>query len=480
MRRRAGTRKMAACSGSDEPRLEGAMAALDAYDPPGLLTDFDAMTGQRKLWGAYIENRIDAAMDEVQVKLRALAATTGRAQTLQFYRGTAEEVEASTRVVDIVWNAFPRELVARLGRPRALVEADRVRPLAAYRLDWQYDPDLPLPLFDVLGPAARPLWSATLSYRPQTEYCEWHVDRNVTTGRPRRVCFSCEPPEYWMALSGSDPPRTALGFEGDMGRVLDLYRIHVSPAVQMDDLLVQAPLQTPLGAFGRGRYNPYNRWNSTHGVMHLTAPPNCLEAEIFAAAHATLRYRDARGAKVMAPELLTAGANLGNPNRASDPAIVARVNAMAREGLRVSVSNPVGLYIDHLDTAGWEIPGGLRIADCVRATRGSSNRICRLVVEMPTDEFDLGDLRIAGERLTQGGQIAECITMKMSVEARLGEVAIDNATLPLGATCRIDPTGGREIFVRERGDPPPAAVPAFEGLTGMPAMASLTTTRNSR
>ena len=30
----------------------------------------------------------------------------------------------------------------------------------------------------------------------------------------------------------------------------------------------------------KGTYNPYNRWNTTDGIMHLTHPANTLSAEI--------------------------------------------------------------------------------------------------------------------------------------------------------------------------------------------------------
>jgi hypothetical protein len=63
--------------------------------------------------------------------------------------------------------------------------------------------------------------------------------------------------------------------------VTKLYQQFVSPDVQRADLLID------------GRYDPWNKWNTELGAMHLTHPSNALQAEVFLAGDATvLRTKD--------------------------------------------------------------------------------------------------------------------------------------------------------------------------------------------
>src|SRR5205814_1493454 len=101
-------------------------------------------------------------------------------------------------------------------------------------------------------------------------------------------------------------------------------------------------------------------------------------------------------------------------NRNSDPTIGASVNALARLGANVTLRNPVGLFMDHIDLSGWRAPDGKGVEDCVQIVRGLPGMIERMVVEAPASRgFDLGDITIAGVPISYGGQIAECITVKL-------------------------------------------------------------------
>jgi len=112
-------------------------------------------------------------------------------------------------------------------------------------------------------------------FRQQDEYCEWFAYRDTAAGPIKRIVFTAEAPEYWERLAVAD-------FE----RVVQLYRQHVSPQVQPAELL------------DAGAYNPRNKWNTTHGVMHLTHPANSLGAEINLAARATVMRMDGQGIRV--------------------------------------------------------------------------------------------------------------------------------------------------------------------------------------
>src|SRR5262249_18520855 len=132
-------------------------------------------------------------------------------------------------------------------------------------------------------------------YRPQEEYCEWHVSRDPETNKIQRLTFTSEPPEYWQALSGFVPGGNGIPdafFPGDKDVLLQLYSDLVSPHVQLADLI--AAEDVPDGAGGilvkKGRYNIYNKWNTTQGIAHLNSPPNSLVAEVQLGGDAAVLY----------------------------------------------------------------------------------------------------------------------------------------------------------------------------------------------
>lgn len=417
------------------------------YDPPGNLPDFNDIPQQRDKWHEFIQWEMRNAISKLPVG------------TPQFYDATKEDV-GDTFEQDIVWNAFPKELLRRFGRERALREADTLWPLPAYQLGWRHEPGDALPsnssMTLTLGDTP---YCRHYLYRPQNEYCEWRVEPGPD-GRIQRVTFTCEPPEYWQAMyGGSLKSKSGVKFTDAPNRVLELYRALVSPQVQEEDLRAATSEPSPLGMTVMNGYNPFNKWNSTHGIAHLSAPPNALIPEILLASQASRVFRNALDETVVLPDVLMAGSDLGGGNRASDSAIAAAVNALARQGRRITLSNPIGLYMDHIDLAGWQFPGGFRAEDCVHKYRGTDRRFARLVIEVPGSEFDVSDIRIAGEPILYGGQIAECITVKLRATASV-VTGIVNARTLLPTSAHVLPSG-EEMFVLARRGAPDAAVPAF-------------------
>ena len=430
------------------------MGLLQAYDPPARMSDFDAIPGQREAWHQFVLESFNSNIEIVRSSLRQIA--DGSVQP-QFYSECLYDPGGPLIEQAVVWNAFPKELLRRYGRDRALVEADQLWPLSAYVYDWHYDPELPT---NTGARAPNNPFSDRYSYRPTVEYCEWHVDRDAASGRIRSVTFTSEPPEYWQAMFGGTLDGSKIAFPGDPKLVLALYQQYVHPSATLDDLRVQADFVSPFGPLKKGDYNPHNKWNTTHGIMHLSAPPNALTAEINLAAVATVLYEDRHNNPVVDPDAFIAGTGMGGANRNSDPTIAATVNVLARAGAVITLTNPVGLYMDHIDTAGWEIPGGLTPRDCVKVVRGEARLMERLVVKMPTDEFDVSDIKIAGVPITYGGHIAECITVKLTgTAAALGSVK--NGRLRLTTGGFVDPLNAREVFVGGRRDVPAGTVPAF-------------------
>ena len=431
------------------------MGLLARYDPPAHLSDFDAIDGQREAWHLFIQQGMQERVSHLQSDMAATA--TAPAGVPQFYDPSTLDVGPSIEQ-EIVWNAFPKALLRRFGRTDALRIADSLWPMPAYQMDWHYDPERALPdraRLERMGVT----YPGDVLYRPQDEYCEWHVHRHED-GRMRRVTFTCEPPEYWQSLFGGrlDSFQTT-PFPGSRKLALELYRRLVDERVNPDDLLATTTWDSPFGKVSKGHYDPWNRWNTTDGIAHLSAPPNALIAELHLAAHATRLFANTRRELVVRPDVLLAGSELGEPNRNSDTAIAGTINALARQGRRITLANPVGLYMDHIDLAGWETPDGVRPEDCVRVLRGSGRSIERLVVEMPPGH-DLSELRIAGIPVDWGGQIAECITVKLTGVASLA-CDVVNAAIPMPTASYMQPSGGTEVFVCARLASPAGTVQAF-------------------
>ena len=180
-------------------------------------------------------------------------------------------------------------------------------------------------------------------------------------------------------------------------------------------------------------------------------------------ADGTVLRHNARGELVVQPEALIACSGYGGPNRNSDPTIGATVNALARLGAMVTLVNPVGLYMDHIDLTGWHAPHGIAPQDCVKIVRGSARMIERLVIEVPAETgVTVGDLTIGGEPINFGGQIAECVTVKLvGGAAAIGSVA--NAPVACEHRAYVDPHQAREVSLRTLSQPRPIGyTEAFE------------------
>jgi hypothetical protein len=450
------------------------MALLPRFDSPAFLSDFDAIPGQRDAWHQFVSRAFDASIASEASKVKS-ARRHGKG-VVQFFNPSTYDPGGALIEQPVTWNAFPKELLRRFGRKRALVEADRLWPLSVYH--FPYDPDVP-----TNTGAKETHTTDSWFYRPTVEYCEWHVTRDPNDGKIRRVVLTSEPPEYWQALFGDavDPgDGTPVPFPGDRQLALKLYRELVSPHVELEDLIVPEAFTGGGGElYKKGVYNPYNKWNTFFGAVHLNAPPNQLTAEIQLGADGTILRRDARGELIVQPDALIACSGYGGANRNSDPTIGATVNALARLGAMVTLVNPVGLYMDHIDLSGWSVPDGIAASDCVKIARGTERMIERLVIEVPRETgVTLGDVTIGGEPIVFGGQIAECVTVKLVGGAgAIGSVKNapvacqyrgyldphDAREIALEKSSQVAPIGYAEAFVLEGGwseEGPPEASPA--------------------
>ncbi len=429
---------------------------VERYSPPAYLSDFnDTLLDE---WSHAVSVWFDEAI--------AKQAPVLDGQRCQFYNQLKPDPPAGPRLrQEIVWNAFPANQLRRWGRAYALIAADHL-----LALDQHYV-------------APRPLWPAgqwsDLFYRPQDEYCEWRVERD-TEGRIKRVVFTSEPPEYWQALCGDDLTAdggTPVAFTGDRDRLVDLYREHVSPEVKLQDLLCTTDVGgrgTNDPTYKAGQYNPYNKWNTTHGLMHLSHPSNSLQAEITLGADATVLW-SFEGRVVADSDTLIARAGFGGANRCSDPTIGASVNHLAAAGYGVTLADPVGLYMDHLDMTGWTIGDGNEPVDSdwFQVVRGRPGMIERAVFEVPSKYGTVSDIRIAGEPIQYGGQLAERMTVKLIGLAAVG-ANFSNAPARLPFDAYVEPANPAMVNAVQHGDRlPDGAIPVFdyaESVTGTRAV----------
>jgi len=383
----------------------------------------------------------------------------------------------------VPWNGFPRLLsryyqdtTSEAARARAEEVAEILTPVVywfvqrgdgtslrsalSYQLPLYASNDLDL---DELLQIARPLRALLpgdvvgdeiLQYRrQQDEYLEWHVNRN-TDGTLRRIAFTAEPPDYWRALAEVAPDR-----------VVELYREHVDQQIQKSDLFYP----DRVAVFGRfangshgwlevpsfgGQYNALNPWTTTNGVMHLTHGANTLGAEVQLAGDASVpRSVDSlpvTPGQDPAPEILRiACGNYGGINRSSDPNIGLAVGNQVHKGDRITLTDPVGLYIAKIDLNGLSGPNGEPLGPVAGSvTRGHDDpfepRILRYVVELPTgSNFTLSGCKFDNRPLVRGAQIAREATVQLYVNVYPGS-ADGNAAGCVGRPCRHPDNG--QIF----------------------------------
>ena len=293
----------------------------------------------------------------------------------QFFNPTTDDVPGGLVEQVITWTAFPRQVsLSSAGDQQRWRKADSSRTL-------------------------------------QDEYCEWSVHRS-NDGRILWIDFTSEGPEYWEILAERQPDT-----------LLALYQKYISPEVERDDVFPT-----------NDKYSRTNRWNNstTNGAMHLIQAANTLGAEIELAAGASIVRR--RGGALLTQEQdLINCSQYGAPKRHSDPHIGAEVNKFAREGRLVSLSDPVGLFIQGCDFSGFEMPTTNVSADqCWKVQRGAQDRALRVRFAPPDGEtFTVSDLTIDGVPIGYGGQIADKISIGLAAWA-----SSDTAHLRIVDGCR--------------------------------------------
>src|SRR5262249_55502562 len=137
------------------------MSILAKFDPPAFMDDLDHIKGGSEAWDAFMDKVFDWAIS--QQKDQVVPSSQDNPATVQFFNPRKTSFDSPLIEQPVTWSAFPKELLVRFGRDRALIEADRLWPMEAYH-QADYDPSRPgQPALDA---------KSTAWYRPHNEYCE--------------------------------------------------------------------------------------------------------------------------------------------------------------------------------------------------------------------------------------------------------------------------------------------------------------------
>jgi hypothetical protein len=386
-------------------------------DPPAGLPMPDAL---RERWVDYLHRQFEGELTYIRQRY----GPGNTPQKVHFVDPTQEKIPAVAQLHEISWSGFPRRLMIqeRDGDLLALPTAEELEIYPAALVGEQSGTVYPI------------------QHRSGDEYLEWRAEHR--NGRLYRITFTCEPPDYWSALAQGFPSPFFMNPDdaadqpppgtGQWRLVLDWYKKLLGHPVPKDDLTFRENV-TFQGkpAFREGDYNPWNRWNVADGIVHLSHPENTLGEEIELIGDASILRSDASGRQLRAAKCLLCCGGFGNINRSSDPAIGAAVNEIARSGRRLTIANPIGLYMSHLEDDGWTRPDGSPVSpdywQVVREAPGTpglagSARAVRAIYQVPDGEtytaedgrkrpLQVGDLRIGGEPIRYAGQVAQAVQM---------------------------------------------------------------------
>ena len=231
----------------------------------------------------------------------------------------------------------------------------------------------------------------------QDEYFEWHATRRPEDDKIVKVVFVTETPEYWrLPATTSDTTRA---------RLVQLYQ-----GARVPRRAGGGPVR---GAADRGRRFRREGLRRAQPVEHHRR--NCaLHRRHQQRERRDRQPRPARRARVSPGRRVRgSGEQRADVGRRLHHA---RGRALVRNGYRVTVAEPVGLYIDGWDDTGWTKPDGSPVGDYWRITRGRPGAVLRLEYEVPDEEgFVVGDIRIGGRPVPHGGQLAEHMTSSLPV-----------------------------------------------------------------
>jgi uncharacterized protein (TIGR02246 family) len=199
----------------------------------------------------------------------------------------------------------------------------------------------------------------------------------------------------------------------------------VSEQVKLEDLYLRDTSGNPIidPQTGRPAYNELNEWNNkpTGGLAHLVAPFNYQYGAMFLGAQSTILRADEQGNAITDPSQLVNWGLHATANRNSDPFISSRVNDLVRSGVRVTLKNPIAIYLQQPNFGTYDLPfeapDGAKPSDYWKVLRGRKRQageaydlILHAVYEVPAEQgFTVSDISINGSSIKYGAQIAETL-----------------------------------------------------------------------
>ena len=386
------------------------------------------------------------------------AFTAGAASRSENYVNPSSE-PPSSEASPVPWNGFPRLLSRFYGDAQsdvAKARAEETADVLTEVLFW-YDfasgrlletPAHQLPFYIAAGirgaKFARPLREILANdrignpipmfRRQQDEYLEWYASHDAS-GYIEKLAFTVEPPEYWEALASVSKERVLKRFKelvGEQVKEVDLFfqtDVAIS-AIDKSGRNVWASLNW------KGNYNRLNKWTTTDGIVHLTHRANTLGAEVNLAADASVLHDSDLNAQGVPDsgvidEIERIGcAQYGGINRSSDPLIGKEIGKAVADGHRVTLTDPVGLYVGTIAIDGLRGPNPNQPVgrNALKIVRGEDDltepRILRFEIKLPDGlKFKLHECVIDGRTLKRGGQIARLVTMQLYANLYPGTAA---------------------------------------------------------
>ena len=265
----------------------------------------------------------------------------------------------------------------------ALTQVEIVGEKAMVWMGFPRDVLLPDRRDDKTGAFAEAEAEADDARTKHNEYFEWRVERN-SAGMITKVTFVTEFRRYFEQLWEA----------GHRDAVVRIYRELVSPDVKETDL------------HSNGTYNVFNRWNTSEGIVHYIQNINTLRAAVGLCQESVHSPTPRHDNYVAQPPYHRAPTSV-------DPRVSYDVHMLVRQGLYVTLKNPIGFYIADWNNAGIATPDGKPApASWWKIRRGKPGMVLRLEYEVPADiGYCVGDLTLGGRPIRYGGQLAEEITV---------------------------------------------------------------------
>ncbi|KPM37858.1 hypothetical protein AK830_g8703 [Neonectria ditissima] len=368
-------------------------STIPAFNPPAYpYQDDDLSTEQKAKWSETIS-------DWMTLEINAKDSETGeplqgpygpRTPLTQFFNGRVTPFNVAQKPTPISWIGFPN-LVANS------THTDKER------------------------------WTVADAHRDrQDEYLEWTVkkdqDKMITS-----VTFTCEGPEYWQFLAENDPDKMLALYKKNNPEFAD--------KMQLKDMLDD-----------KGDYNPYNKWNGVEEtvpgnpyklttvnpgcIMHLAQPNNTLGAEVDIAAQGTVIRKDKDGYVIT-------------------DKIGASINGLARSGNKISIADPVAIYMTQFDSSNFMLDAdgtGDDLQPVPDGTftwvRGNINKHMglRLRVEVPQGVVGTGDNE--GRQLTVSDLVDITNSQNVNYGAQFADyihMVVNGVTIADGSAAEAEP-----------------------------------------